>query len=295
MRIGPVRGPALLREVERYVRSIPFQNQELAARPLLEGVSSGRLSTRGAVFMEMMAGHARGAEAQQLLVGEKSPHHCRHVEAIAAELPMARFIHIQRDPRDVVASRMMLAWSKSSVASCARSWAGIAREHRRLLRVLSPDRYTSVAFESLVTNPEGELSRLCGFLGEEMRAEMLDFSRKARGGQERAEAAWAGVTLKPLEPHAIGRYHERLSDRQIDAVQRMAGAEMRLAGYTPAPIHARPHWGLAIRAEMFGERLRVAGRSIRKRLGVAGPGPETLAWPVRDAAPRGGRPVADAT
>ncbi len=283
MRVRAVRGIELLREVEGYVRSVPFQNQEIGTRRLLEGVASGRLGTRGAVFLAMMAEHAR--VAQKPLVEEKSPHHCRHVEAIARELPMAKFIHIQRDPRDVVASRMMLAWSRSSAAACARSWAGIAREHRRLQRVLPADRYTSVAFESLVTNPGQELTRLCGFLGEEMHAEMLDFSRKARGGQERAEAAWAGVTLKALEPHAVGRYRERLTDRQIDAVQRMAGREMRIAGYTPVRVAAgwgrRAYWDATVRAEMFGERLRGFGRSVCKRLGVAGPGPEAMAWPAR--------------
>jgi hypothetical protein len=276
MRVPPVKGDGLRKAVEAYVRSGPFANQELEGASLVTGVVRGTLKTRAEVFVEMMSRHAR--RSGKTVVGEKSPHHCRHVEAIARELPEARFIHIQRDPRDVMASRLGMFWSGRSVASGARSWAGIAREHRRLRDAMPADRYTTVRFENLLGNTEEELRRLSRFLGLEFDAAMLRFDQTAKAGAGRSDPAWAGVTVRPLEVGAVGRHKENLDARGVASVQRFARREMVLAGYPLEPQPSRPDWVARDVVELLGERLGSLGRSVRRRLGLQAAAPAADAW-----------------
>ena len=276
MRVPRVRGASLRRAVEGYVRSGPFANQELDGASLVTGVVRGAFRTRAEVFVEMLARHAR--RSGRTVVGEKSPHHCRHVEAIAEELPGARFIHILRDARDVIASRLGMEWSGRSVAWGARSWAGIAREHRRLERVMPVERYTSVRFEDLLHAPAAELRRLSGFLGLEFEPAMLNFDKRAREGARAGDPAWAGVTVRAIEADAIGRYQGRLDARGIASIQRFAGAEMVRAGYALEPRRARPDWVVRDALELVGERASSLGRSVRRRLGLRHDAPAAHAW-----------------
>lgn len=284
MRVPAVTGPALRRSVEAYCRSGPFSNQELNSAALLAGLDRGLLRTRRDVFIEMLSRHAR--RAGKTMVGEKSPHHCRHVEAIAAELPEARFIHIQRDPRDVVASRLSMEWSGRSIASGARSWAAIANEHRRLLRVMPADRYTAVRFEDLLRAPEQELRRLCTFVGLEFDPAMLRFDQRAREGARSSDPAWAGVTVRPLETDAVGRHKSKLGERGIASVQRFAGVEMARAGYALDTQRPRPDWFAADVLELIGERWASLGRSCRRRLGLHQSAPAEHAWANKRLRPR---------
>jgi hypothetical protein len=264
MQVAPgLRGDPLRRAFGRYIRSQPFRQQDLDAEEIL--VAAGdQMATPRTLFLEMMSRQARRAGKPR--VGEKSPHHCRHVERIAAELPHAKFIHIYRDVRDVAASRLHTSWSSPSVIAHARSWTQIIREHHRLMSIMPPDRYCEVRFETLLESPERELRRLCEFLGEAFDADMLRFHERARAGIDRGEAAWGGSALNPLDGDAVGRHRGRLSPRQIQAVQRIAGREMDRLGYAVVPIRLRPTWLVVNAAERIRHRLASIGRSIRKRL-----------------------------
>lgn len=221
--------------------------------------------TERRVFLELLATHAERSGKRR--VGEKSPHHCRHVESIARLFPEAKFIHILRDPRDVVASLKRVPWSQGSHLTLARGWKRILEDHRRLLREMPGDQYTGVSYEDLVFHPERELGRLCAFLGEELRPEMLNFhERRDRGFAER-EAAWKGGTMRPINASSIGRYASDLSPREIAGVERVVGPLLKEFGYEPAPIHRSALWPVADFGIAGGEVVTRFGRSVRKRLG----------------------------
>jgi hypothetical protein len=219
---------------------------------------------RAAVFLEMMRLHS--ARSGKPRVGEKSPHHYRHVEAIAAEIPAAKFIHIRRDVRDVAASGIREAWSCRSAVAQAKSWRDTIREHTRLRGILPADRYLEVCFEPLIADPEAELLRICDFLGEQFHPEMLRFDERARASMSRGDAAWSGSTPVALDARAIGRHRTRLTHRQLHAVQRIASKEMRKMGYEPVPVTFKWHWCACDAAERLAHMLGKLRKSIAKRV-----------------------------
>ena len=258
-----LKGRALRQAFCAYSRTEAFRRQEFDAGELLAEIRT-ELEGPRTLFLAMMRRHAQAAGKPR--VGEKSPHHCRRVEEIAAELPGAKFIHIYRDVRDVAASRLLMPWSSRSVIDNARSWARIVAENRRLLSVMPPDRYTDVRFETLVAEPEPTLRRLCEFLCEPFAPEMLRFHERARAGLERGEAGWSGSSAVPLDGSAIGRHRSRLTDRQIDAIQRAASAQMHALGYERIRIRRKFVWLFPNAAEQVVHRLGALRKSVAKRL-----------------------------
>jgi len=222
----------------------------------------------------MMRLHA--ARSGKPRIGEKSPYHYRHVEAIARELPGAKFIHICRDVRDVAASGLIACWSSRSAIVQAKSWRNTMREHLRLMAAMLADQYCEVRFESLVADPDRELRRLCAFLGERFHPDMLRFDQQARAAIGRHDAAWSGATPTALDSSAVGRHRSRLTDRQLHAVRRMAGAEMSRMGYESAAIRVRPWWPALDAAERATHTLEKLRASIRKRLPSIPSGFETV-------------------
>lgn len=224
-----------------------------------------RASDRGAASLFLALMRAWQARCGKPRLGEKSPLHCKCVRRIAQVFPGARFIHIYRDPRDVVASMRTMEWTAPSVRDHARNWRKILDEHRRLCHEMPPQRYTGVRFETLVERPEEELRRLCDFLGEAFEAPMLRYHEREQRGFHERESAWKGQTRRPLSDASIGRYRSDLTPRQVALVERLAGPTMVKLGYAPVSGW-RAHHPLWIALDATSHAVRKARRQLGRSL-----------------------------
>lgn len=205
---------------------------------------------------------------------EKTPQHGEHARFISRVLPGARFLHLVRDPRAVVASLLRAssgwgdAWAPASVDDATHLWLHHIREARKI-RELDPGRYAEVRYEDLRADPEAGLRRLLGFLGLEAgdtlvrQAVAENTLERARAGT--AFAAIAGTSAAsarpaypegfvgdaPVEPDAVP-----LSPLQRRRVEHLVAAVLRELDY-PGGAH-----GLSLR-----ERLLTA-RPLRRLLGL---------------------------
>ena len=107
---------------------------------------------------------------------EKTPQHLRFVDLIETTVPEARFVHIVRDGRDVVASLYAVShehpesWGgQLDLSTCVRRWL---KAMRRTRRHLAKPNHVCVRYHELLRDPEAELSRLCHFLGVPYDTEM---------------------------------------------------------------------------------------------------------------------------
>lgn len=105
------------------------------------------------------------------LLVEKTPSHCIHMAAIKDVLPKAKFIHIIRDSRAVVASMLAASrgwgkhWAPGTAKDAAVSWWVSVSAGRKNGAALESDEYAEVNYESLLINPIAELRRLYDFAG----------------------------------------------------------------------------------------------------------------------------------
>ncbi len=215
--------------IEDLVQSERFQDQGLDTTVFTERMKHTGRNARN-VFLTMMMMHAEKTGCPR--IGEKSPHHCRHVETILSHFPHAKFIHIHRDPRDVAASLQNTPWSRGSHRNHAKEWAKIMCEHDRLLKLLPGSCYTEIAYKRLVTNTESEIRRLCDFLGEVYDPDMLQFHERSDDGYSPREQEWKSRTRRPISNDRIDVYKKMLTPRQIASIERITAAWLCHFGYT---------------------------------------------------------------
>lgn len=195
-------------------------------------------------------------------IGEKSPVHLPFAPQLLEMFPDSQVITIIRDGRDVAVSHEEHL-GRNTLRAALR-WQRDQRLHARHARTLPPDRYASVRYEDLVNEPGRELRRLCAFLAEPFREEMLR-------PHERPEEGFAGweshksLTLRPLTTARIGRYKGAWTPQKIGLFQAICGAELRENGYAldSAPRLAGIWLGLRQAPSLLLARLRPDGGAPR--------------------------------
>lgn len=142
---------------------------------------------------------------------EKSPGHALYIPEIRHLLPDARFIHIVRDPRDVVSSLLSVSrswgrkWAPSDVRSASKTWVKHVRAVREASVDMAPSQFIEVSYEQLYEQPTAVLRQLLQFLrlgwsDEEIEAAVLANSAEAarKGGGTAIPVAGALVTATGL-------------------------------------------------------------------------------------------------
>jgi hypothetical protein len=128
-------------------------------------------------FTEHVARFARGivgaiaaTNPQAAVILEKTPGHLAYWSLIHGLFPEARFIHLIRDPRAVVASLKRAAeawggdWAPKSAAGGARLWAD-AMAQRVVMRDALAGLYREVRYEDLRSDPVHQFLTLSRWLG----------------------------------------------------------------------------------------------------------------------------------
>ena len=190
---------------------------------------------------------AYGRQQGKRRVAEKSCGHLHHVPELLEAYPKSRIICILRDGRDVVRSLQRVPWAQSApLPRLCYTWIRAARCGQRWERELPLDRFTVVRYEDLMTNPQGELERLCQFVGEQFEPAQLAESTSAGPVQE-CEAEWKAKAKTAPDPQRVAAW--RRSDDH-EAIARMVchmGSTLRACGYPDAqppdvPLVKRLRW-----------------------------------------------------
>jgi hypothetical protein len=131
---------------------------------------------------------------------EKTPRHIYSVPFITVADPSARFIHILRDAKDVVASLYEVThkypehWNgPKDIDDCIKKWKKFISESRRYLD--SP-RHSFVRYEELMQEKEQMVPALCSFLGIDFVAEMLQDYTDAAKNLVGKDEKWKASNIK---------------------------------------------------------------------------------------------------
>jgi hypothetical protein len=182
--------------------------------------------------------------AGKALFGEKTPADATHMPRIASFLPEARFIHIVRDPRDVVLSLAKTS-AGAGVQSSAQTWVDMIGAARAASRGL--DHYHELRYEDLLDDPERKLREICAFLDLDFDARMLDYGASgerhvAHLGDRMTPDGRAMVPkalrarihenlARPIRKDRVGQWRNGMGDEDRATVEAIAGPLMRELGY----------------------------------------------------------------
>lgn len=149
-----------------------------------------RLKTFAIALVEPMVG---GLQTGQVFV-EKTPGHVLWIPEILTLFPRARFVHVLRDARDVVASLLAAsrswgaAWAPRRAGSAAATWVTHVRAGRAALAQLPSSQVVEVRYEDLHLDTVRELRRVAAL----MRLDWSDAAMAAAAEANRPEVAKQG-------------------------------------------------------------------------------------------------------
>lgn len=181
---------------------------------------------------------------------EKNPNHTWIAETLLEAFPDARFVMIIRDGRDTALSLFEKPWHRAdSVGSgrrepggyeygpsphfyiepdrrdeyrtaddltrCAWVWRRHTEEIVRLQEALPAGSWHTMRYEELLTDTEETLHRMLSFLEVDTPETWGSISEAAAAGHRAS----------------IGRFRDKLTDEQVETVERDAGALLRSLGY----------------------------------------------------------------
>lgn len=166
------------------------------------------------------------------IVGEKTPNHLLYISILQQFFPTARFVHIVRDPRAVVASWQTVPWTTGTLAGDAAVWRRYMSTARGCPVALKPSLYT-LHYEALIETPKITLKALCQFLQIQFEPAMLAYHQQPSHTVNAKREPWKINAKKQLSQTSLSRWQSTLSNSMIAEIEAVVWPEMMHFGYSP--------------------------------------------------------------
>lgn len=191
-----------------------------------------------AIYESLMAAYA--AVAAKPRFGDKDPRLIEYLPVVSCLWPAAFVIHVVRDPRDVVSSRLHADWARRRPYWMhAFAYKAQMRLGRQIGPALFGARYVEVHYEALIARAGEELRRVCAAVHLDFEESMLSFQESARRLVADSELQWKRETLGPVLTHNVGKWQGTLTPTAVRAVE-AACSEMFDSQEYQAAMRAAP-------------------------------------------------------
>jgi hypothetical protein len=104
---------------------------------------------------------------------DDTPYNLLHANELFQLYPDNKFIHIYRDPRDVMASYRKFSWGGDSYRIIAQRLACIYDRWFSIREIISASCYLEVSLESLASDTHNVLGEICDFVGFPFEQDLL--------------------------------------------------------------------------------------------------------------------------
>lgn len=167
---------------------------------------------------------------------EKTPAHGLMWRTIREGFPNMKVIHMVRDGRDVALSTMASRFSTRHILVAAGKWRRYLDEMTQAREALGSDQFMELHYESLVTDAERQLKRICDFLGEAYAPAMLDYHHRKVSYQ--TDARNNENLNQPIQLANTEKWRTRMSSRDQRLFEAIAGDCLTRYGYPRAAPQA---------------------------------------------------------
>lgn len=159
---------------------------------------------------------------------DHTPSNVNYAHLLQALFPDLKMIHIVRDGRAVAASIIPLDWGPNTAIGAAHFWLeslafGIVAE-----AYIGPQCSFRVAYESLVSDPEGTMQSICRFVDVPFEESMVKGEGFDPPAYTRSQHQLIG---KAPEKSVIYKWRKQLSRRQIEEFEAVTADMLVYLGY----------------------------------------------------------------
>jgi protein-tyrosine sulfotransferase len=162
--------------------------------------------------------------------GDNAPYHIYAIPYFDHLFPKSKFIHMIRDPRDIYTSIRFNYKETYRLEDVLNSWY-TSVDHGLFGEIMiGQERFLRLKYESLVTEPEQELRKVCEFLKITFTDEMLTYHKS------KAAIALSGLVqhenvTKPVFATSVGKFRTMLAKDEIDQIISRYSIYLRCLGY----------------------------------------------------------------
>ena len=166
------------------------------------------------------------------------PSNARRAESMIELFPDARFVHIVRDPRAVVASLTRLPWGPSTPMTAANYWLQKIAAPLALETGPYKKRIIRTRYEDILASPAEELAKLRAFLRLPPPSTQSDAESYSVSEYQLAQHALVGRDPDPTRGKA---WEQQLTQREVEIIEYCVADTLQVLGYAPRFGHsARP-------------------------------------------------------
>jgi hypothetical protein len=105
---------------------------------------------------------------------EDSPYSILYANHLHDILPTAKFLHLYRDPRDVVSSYKNQKWAPTDTVQSTKLYKSNMERIIQISKQLPADVIKNISLEQLVQSPQKEIEKISDFVGLDVQDEMLN-------------------------------------------------------------------------------------------------------------------------
>ena len=194
------------------------------------------------------------------------------IPVIQQLMPDAKFIHVIRDPRDVVTSMLKMRFGADDPVIAALEWHVMLGCWLMSERLVAADRRTEFRYEDLCTAPQETMTRLAKFLNHTEAEALTALTNQTSAGSKQTTGfeTVAAVEhhmrlIEPVAASRVGRYKSELTAAQIQSIEAITQYGMLAYGYEPSQWHDHPLvW--EDRMSLLKSMLRDIAKRFSKRI-----------------------------
>ena len=169
--------------------------------------------------------------------GDKTPLNTFAIFSLSKVFPNAKFIHIVRDPYDVIHSYVQSGIYTSHTEAALR-WAQSVRIAGKF-KSKYPERCLEVYYERLTKDPENVIRTICSFLKIPFESQMLTSEKSAKElGDVKLREHHANVYM-PINTDNIGKGRTAIDAYTNRTIEPIIGDCLKKFGYIPFAKHAK--------------------------------------------------------
>ena len=182
-----------------------------------------------AFYKQMMAEYL--ANKAKDFIGDKDPKNIENLKVIKKYFPDALVVHVYRDPRAVISSRLKAKWSKDNPL-----WQHILAykaqfNYMKQNQYIFGDNFVDLKYEELLENPKAELEKILVKFDLKFEIGMLEFFKSAGDVVKGEEISWKENLYKPIMKENIDKWKNEMNEKTTTIIEKSLLTEMKRCRY----------------------------------------------------------------
>ena len=218
----------LVKDVVAYVNAnpVPWDGVELNEEQIFNQSEQYHLFTLNRIIYEQAA-LAKNAK-YWCCKSMANVHYAAEMEAFGLK---PKYVFLYRDGRDVACSFKKAIVGEKHIYHLAKQWEKDQAACIRLKDMLPADRFYALNYETLITEPENEIRRLCLYLDIDYHPDMLQFhGSKTSKLTAAAGEMWSNLE-KPIISNNTGKFLNEFKGDDLEIFELVAGEVLEALNY----------------------------------------------------------------